>query len=234
MERSAIRDFHRGSPGPGFRCASSGLRPGPLAPRVLEESNHLIQVGKAMAKFNQSILIGIDSSRNSNDLNMTALDLFNIRDQLRSKLHEKCDGGGRLGHWRCCYPRKLADQPISVRLCEHELNSVQAAPKGSGQADAGPTSELQSEPTLTRTTPLTMSPDVTRQTRNKGMGTALSPSMSDQEELFAEAEYCRCLAEESDLLTRRILLEVARQYEAEARLLAAYSAPDGPHPKWPH
>jgi hypothetical protein len=58
--------------------------------------------------------------------------------------------------------------------------------------------------------------------------------MSEQDELIAEAEYCRDLAEKTDLLTRHILLEVARQYEAQARLLSAYSAPHRLSPKPTH
>lgn len=52
--------------------------------------------------------------------------------------------------------------------------------------------------------------------------------MSDADELMAEAEYCRCLAQETDALTRRMLLEVAKQYAAEARLLSAYPGHHGP------
>lgn len=57
--------------------------------------------------------------------------------------------------------------------------------------------------------------------------------MSDADELMAEAEYCRCLAQETEALTRRILLEVAEQYEAEARLLSAYSGAQRPS-QWTH
>lgn len=46
--------------------------------------------------------------------------------------------------------------------------------------------------------------------------------MLDADELFAEAEYCRRLAGETDPLTRRILLELAEQYEVEGHLLLAY------------
>jgi hypothetical protein len=46
--------------------------------------------------------------------------------------------------------------------------------------------------------------------------------MADVDELKAEAENCRRLAPEADGLTMRLLLELAEQYEAEARLKAAY------------
>jgi len=46
--------------------------------------------------------------------------------------------------------------------------------------------------------------------------------MSDADELMAEAEYCRCLAQETQPLTPRILLDLAEQYEAQARLISAY------------
>lgn len=46
--------------------------------------------------------------------------------------------------------------------------------------------------------------------------------MTDAAELRTEAEYCRDLARQVDRLTQRILLEVAEQYEAEARLVSAY------------
>ena len=46
--------------------------------------------------------------------------------------------------------------------------------------------------------------------------------MADADELFAEAEHCRRLAGETDLLTRCILLELAEQYEDEGHLLLAY------------
>jgi hypothetical protein len=45
--------------------------------------------------------------------------------------------------------------------------------------------------------------------------------MAVADELKAEAENCRLLAKEADALTKRLLLELAEQYEAEARLKAA-------------
>jgi hypothetical protein len=57
--------------------------------------------------------------------------------------------------------------------------------------------------------------------------------MSEADELIAEAEYCRDLSRESDLLTCRILIEVAEQYEAEARLLSAPGV-HRPSPGWTH
>jgi hypothetical protein len=48
--------------------------------------------------------------------------------------------------------------------------------------------------------------------------------MADPPELKAEAENCRRLAQEADGLTMRLLLELAEQYEAEARLQLAYPA----------
>jgi hypothetical protein len=48
--------------------------------------------------------------------------------------------------------------------------------------------------------------------------------MADPQELKAEAENCRRLAQEADSLTMRLLLELAEQYEAEARLQLAYPA----------
>jgi hypothetical protein len=48
--------------------------------------------------------------------------------------------------------------------------------------------------------------------------------MADAQELQAEAENCRRLAQEADSLTMRLLLELAEQYEAEARLQLLYSA----------
>lgn len=58
--------------------------------------------------------------------------------------------------------------------------------------------------------------------------------MSDADELMAEAEYCRCLAKETEALARRILLEVATQYEAEARVLSAYPGHHRLSSKWAH
>jgi hypothetical protein len=58
--------------------------------------------------------------------------------------------------------------------------------------------------------------------------------MSDADELMAEAEYCRNIAREADPLTMRILLEVAEQYEAEARLLLAYPNGYRPSSRWMH
>lgn len=46
--------------------------------------------------------------------------------------------------------------------------------------------------------------------------------MVDADGLFAEADYCRRLADEADPLTQRILLELAEQYENEAHLLLVY------------
>lgn len=51
---------------------------------------------------------------------------------------------------------------------------------------------------------------------------------------MAEAEYCRCLAKETEALARRILLEVATQYEAEARVLSAYPGHHRLSSKWAH
>jgi hypothetical protein len=48
--------------------------------------------------------------------------------------------------------------------------------------------------------------------------------MADPDELKTEAENCRRLAQEADSLTMRLLLELADQYEAEARLKLAYPA----------
>jgi hypothetical protein len=48
--------------------------------------------------------------------------------------------------------------------------------------------------------------------------------MADVQELQAEAENCRRLPQEADSLTMRLLLELAEQYEAEARLQLAYPA----------
>jgi hypothetical protein len=46
--------------------------------------------------------------------------------------------------------------------------------------------------------------------------------MTDADDLKAEAENCRLLAKVADRLTMRLLLELAEQYEAEARLKLAY------------
>jgi len=46
--------------------------------------------------------------------------------------------------------------------------------------------------------------------------------------LIAETEHCRYLARKTDPLTRRNLIEVAEQYEAEARLISAYSGTHRP------
>ena len=46
--------------------------------------------------------------------------------------------------------------------------------------------------------------------------------MPDADELFSKAENCRRLAGETDPLTRRILLELAEEYEDEGHLLLAY------------
>jgi hypothetical protein len=48
--------------------------------------------------------------------------------------------------------------------------------------------------------------------------------MADLQELKAEAENCRRLAQEADGLTMRLLLELAEQYEAEVYLQLAYPA----------
>ncbi len=58
--------------------------------------------------------------------------------------------------------------------------------------------------------------------------------MSDADELMAEAEYCRRLAQETEALTRRILLEVAEQYEAQARLISAYRGHHSHSSGWAH
>jgi hypothetical protein len=52
--------------------------------------------------------------------------------------------------------------------------------------------------------------------------------MADPDEVNTEAESCRRLAQEADSLTMRLLLELADQYEAEARLKLAY--PTRPEP----
>ncbi len=46
--------------------------------------------------------------------------------------------------------------------------------------------------------------------------------MYETEQPEIEAEKCRRLAREADALTMRVLLELARDYEAEARLRAAF------------
>jgi hypothetical protein len=49
--------------------------------------------------------------------------------------------------------------------------------------------------------------------------------MTDADELLREAEHCRQQASVADALTRRILLELADQFEAAARLALAYPRP---------
>jgi hypothetical protein len=49
--------------------------------------------------------------------------------------------------------------------------------------------------------------------------------MTDADELLREAEHCRQQASVADALTRRVLLELADHFEAEARLALAYPNP---------
>jgi hypothetical protein len=49
--------------------------------------------------------------------------------------------------------------------------------------------------------------------------------MTDADELLREAEHCREQASVADPLTRRILLELADDFEAAARLALAYPNP---------